>query len=72
MQLQLEILDATVTELLPTQQSVPYDALPSTLDPIKNLFTIRNLDFVIKRLAVLAGYEDEIVHKANCSIGEVI
>lgn len=37
----------------------PYDALASTLDPIKNLFTTRNLDFVLKRLAVLAGYGDE-------------
>lgn len=38
----------------------PYDALTSTLDPIKNLFTTRSLDFVLKRLAVLAGYEDEV------------
>jgi hypothetical protein len=36
----------------------PYDALASTLDPIKKLFIKRNLDFVLKRLAVLAGYED--------------
>jgi hypothetical protein len=34
--------------------------LASTLDPIKNLFTIRNLDFVLERLAVLAGYEGEV------------
>ena len=38
---------------------VSIDALASTLDPIKNLFTTRNLDFVLKRLADLAGYEDE-------------
>ncbi|KAH7317262.1 hypothetical protein BKA65DRAFT_557458 [Rhexocercosporidium sp. MPI-PUGE-AT-0058] len=37
----------------------PYDALASTLDPIKNLFTTRNLDFVLKRIAVLAGYGNE-------------
>jgi hypothetical protein len=33
-------------------KSTPYDALASVLDPIKNLFTIRNLDFLLRRLAV--------------------
>jgi hypothetical protein len=30
----------------------PYDALASTLDPIKQVFAKRDLDLILKRLAV--------------------
>jgi hypothetical protein len=41
-----------VASSLQNTTCAPYDALASTLDPIKQVFATRDLDLVLKRLAV--------------------